>query len=400
MANISCTERATRLLTYCLEGRRWPPELLRGLAEDCSDEFFRVVVERLGDLFEPRLCYVYAELFSEAIAQVEPGIRVDTLLDRYQRVRRARFCAAEPAHVFVLSRVTLGADIAVTGIILEAAKIRFPDAQIHFVSGPKSADLFAADPRIHHVSIHYPRSGSLRDRLASWKELAVRLSVPDSIVIDPDSRLTQLGLLPVCPEEDYVFFESRSYGGAGDEDLATLTRRWVSEVFGVSVQAPMLPVDRHPPLDGCAVSFGTGGNAAKRIADPFEAELLAYLAERGGAIWIDKGAGGEEASRVDRAVALSGVPRHRVRFWEGSFAGFASIIARSRLYVGYDSAGQHASAACGVPLVTIFAGFPSDRMFARWRPTGKGRIEIVKVDHPDPRLVLAQVKKSLDSLKA
>ena len=156
-------------------------------------------------------------------------------------------------------------------------------------------------------------------------------------------------------------------------------------------------------MQGCTVSLGTGGNPAKGIGDPFEAELLACLAQYQGeavdTIWIDKGAGGEEASRVDRAIALSGVPRDRVRLWEGSFAGFASIIARSKLYVGYDSAGQHAAAACGIPLVTIFVGHPSERMFARWRPTGTGPIEIVKVDHPDPRSVLAQVKKSLDSLK-
>jgi ADP-heptose:LPS heptosyltransferase len=79
-----------------------------------------------------------------------------------------------------------------------------------------------------------------------------------------------------------------------------------------------------------------------------------------------------------------------VRTWEGSFAGFASIIAQSRLYVGYDSAGQHAAAACGVPLVTVFAGFPCPRMLARWRPTGRGPIEVVRVDEPNPSRVLAE----------
>ena len=390
-------------MRYCLDGRQWPRELLHGLVDECSEEFFRIVVERLADLFEPRLCDTYAELFSEAIAHVQPDIEADKLVERYRRVRRARSCRVEPANVFVLSRVTLGADIAVTSIILEAAKFRFPCARIHFVGGLKSAELFADDSRIHHLPVHYPRGASLRERLAPWKELEALLSAPDSIVIDPDSRLTQLGLLPVCPEENYFFFESRSYGGDGDEDLSTLTRRWVSEVFGVAVQGPAISVHRNHAVQGCTVSLGTGGNPAKGIGDPFEAELLACLAQYQGEavdiIRIDKGAGGEEASRVDRAIALSGVPRDRVRLWEGSFAGFASIVARSKLYVGYDSAGQHAAAACGIPLVTIFAGYPSERMFARWRPTGTGPIEIVKVDHPDPRSVLAQVKKSLDSLK-
>jgi len=81
--------------------------------------------------------------------------------------------------------------------------------------------------------------------------------------------------------------------------------------------------------------------------------------------------------------------------WEGSFAGFASIIASSRLYVGYDSAGQHVAAASGVPLVSIFAGFPSPRMFDRWRPVGEN-CHVIRVDHPDVRATLEQVAQIPD----
>jgi len=89
---------------------------------------------------------------------------------------------------------------------------------------------------------------------------------------------------------------------------------------------------------------------------------------------------------VERAVARSGVP---ATFWDGSFAGFASIIAASRLYVGYDSAGQHVASAAGVPLVTIFAGFPTLRMFHRWRPTSG---TVIRVDEPDPDAILARIR--------
>jgi len=44
-------------------------------------------------------------------------------------------------------------------------------------------------------------------------------------------------------------------------------------------------------------------------------------------------------------------------FWEGSFGGFAALIAASSLYVGYDSAGQHVRGRRR-PLISIFAGFP------------------------------------------
>jgi ADP-heptose:LPS heptosyltransferase len=60
--------------------------------------------------------------------------------------------------------------------------------------------------------------------------------------------------------------------------------------------------------------------------------------------------------------------------------------------VGYDSAGQHVAAACGVPLISIFAGFPVPRMFERWRPVGEHR-HVIRVDRSDPQETLARVKQ-------
>ncbi|HZT31357.1 MAG TPA: glycosyltransferase family 9 protein [Bryobacteraceae bacterium] len=394
MANIWCNERAERLLERCLAGAEWPEGWLEAMtAEDCAEAFFRVVVEGLADRFEPALCETYAALFSRVIEAAAPGVTAAGLTARYQRVRRPRPVCGAPEQVYVLSRVTLGADVAVTSVLLDAAKRRFPEAQIWLVGARKNWELFAADARIRHLPAAYQR-GSLRDRLASWPELQQALSQPRSIVIDPDSRLTQLGLLPVCPEENYYFFESRGYGGAGEDPLPELARRWAEETFGVADARPYVaPAPQGLPAAEVTISLGVGENPAKRIADPFEEELLRYLAGKGSRICIDRGAGGEEAERVERAIARSGA---RVERWEGSFAGFADRIARSSLYVGYDSAGQHVAAACGVPLVSIFAGFPCARMFARWRPAGSGRIDVVRVDDPVPAAVLRQVMRALE----
>jgi ADP-heptose:LPS heptosyltransferase len=382
----SCNERAVRLLDHCLKGEEWPPELLRSLAVDeCSDALFRVVAEGLADRFEPALCDTYAALFAEAIAPGEGS----ALVERYRRVRIPRLITGAPRTVFVLSRVTLGADVAVTSVILDAAKRRFPDAAIYLAGPRKNWELFAADPRISHLPVNY-RRGTLRERLAAVPELRAALAVPDSIVIDPDSRLTQLGLLPVCPDESYYFFESRAYGGDGDDSLPVLAARWAQETVGIPDARPFIAVAQvsGPPRPGIAISLGVGGNPAKRIADPFEADLLALLARSGLPLTIDQGAGGEEAARVDRAVAASGA---HVERWRGSFAGFASAVAGSRLYVGYDSAGQHVAAACGVPLISVFAGFSCARMLARWRPAGC----VIRVEDPDPARVLKQVAANL-----
>jgi ADP-heptose:LPS heptosyltransferase len=209
-------------------------------------------------------------------------------------------------------------------------------------------------------------------------------------VIDPDSRLTQLGLLPVCPEERYFFFESRAYGGDGDDPLPVVTRHWAEQTLGIPDARPFVAAEQPSglPPSGIAISLGVGENPAKRIADPFEADLLALVARSGLPLTVDLGAGGEEAARAERAIAQSGVTAHT---WPGSFAGFASIIARSQLYVGYDSAGQHVAAACGIPLIAVFAGFSCPRTLARWRPAG----HVIRVDDPTPAAVLAQVRTAL-----
>lgn len=85
----------------------------------------------------------------------------------------------------------------------------------------------------------------------------------------------------------------------------------------------------------------------------------------------------------------------RVRFWEGSFAGFASLIGQSDLYVGYDSAGQHAAAASGTPLISIFAGASSERFRERWSPRGRGRITVIDADASTPDEILARIVEAL-----
>jgi hypothetical protein len=351
-----------------------------------SRTLFRDVIEPLADRFEPALCDQYVQLFAPVIDSVFPDLPAADLIARYERVRRARPVSQTPRRVYVLSRVTLGADIAVTSIVLDAAKKRWPDAEIVFVGPAKNFELWAADPRIRHRRVAYPRVGSLRDRLAVRDGLV--FDEPDAIVIDPDSRLTQLGLLPVCPEDRYYFFESRALGGDSADSLVALTKRWVSEIVGVPDARAYIavpPASRGPDV---TVSFGVGENPAKRVADPFEADLLKMLVSRYDRVIVDSGGGGEEAERVRTAVAASG---NRADIFTGSFAEFAALIAQSRLYVGYDSAGGHAAAACGTPLVSIFAGFASERMLERWRPDGAGPVHLIRANGRTPGEVLADL---------
>jgi ADP-heptose:LPS heptosyltransferase len=391
LTSTSCKQVAEEVLAQCVAGEP-PKKLPRSLVEEpCAQALFGTLVEGLADRFEPALCTVYAQLFSQALYHADASLDPMSVVARYERVRHPRPVAGRPQRVFVLSRVTLGADVAVTSVLLATAKRRFASAEIVFVGPAKNQELFAGDSQIRHAPLDY-RRGSLADRLSAAAELKQLVAEPGSIVIDPDSRLTQLGLLPVCADENYYFFESRAYGGDTDRTLPELAAEWAWATFGIRDAKPYVALAHAPEkTHTIAISLGVGENPAKRLPDPFEEELLRMLGDTGLALAIDKGAGGAEAERVERAIAASGV---KACVWDGSFAGFAEIIAASRLYVGYDSAGQHVAAACGVPLISIFAGSPVPRMFARWRPTGEG-CHVIQVDRPDVHETLSRVRDAL-----
>jgi ADP-heptose:LPS heptosyltransferase len=337
------------------------PEEVRAFGEERPAEFFRIV-EALADSFDPAQTLAYERLMAawglSPAASAKRGPETTDI-------------------VYVLSRVTLGADIKITSVVLDAMKRRYPGARVIFVSNRKSAELFERDEAIGHCEVEYPRKGPVSERLAFARELRERLAGEQRIVIDPDSRMTQLGLVAVCEPECYFHFPSRSTGNERD-NLTTLTNAWLRKIFGVEGVAYLAPhpvrVEGERPV--AAVSLGVGGNESKRIGGDFEARLLRLIGERYQTVCVDRGAGGEEARRVTAAVEASRAS-DRVQFWEGSFAGFASVIAQSDVYVGYDSAGQHAAAAAGVRSFTIFRGAVSKAFRNRWAPMGRGESTVL-----------------------
>lgn len=427
LANTSPDEIAQRLLNACLAGENWRPQDVDALVDADSDALFRIVAEGLADRFDSRLDNAYADIFSHAIARVDNRFTAAELCSRYNLHRRIRpyvpvvapaqamrerilnveykalrslrtHGAAyhvpgvlpphqhdegpDPQRIVLLSRVTLGADIAVTSIFAQALLARFPNSDLTFAGSRKSAELLG----LPLLPVDYPRSGGLRARLESVQEL-LELS-DDTLIIDPDSRLTQLGVYPVAPEQRYYFFNSRGVDEPGS--LTDLARNWCAQVFEVHIPGPQIQVGEAPfefARPAIAVSLGVGGNAAKRIGADFEHRLMRELSRRAATVILDKGAGTEEAACAESAAA--GLAN--VKFWSGSFAGFASLMARSDLYVGYDSAGQHAAAALGIPLISIFAGAVNDRFFERWRPDGR----VLRIDGGSPESAFIRVRSAL-----
>lgn len=329
--------------------------------------------------------------------------------------------------VVVFSRVTIGADIAITSVIIERTKREFPHAQIVLVGGRKAAELFGGSRRLSFQEVAYKRAGTLTERILSWldllaatRELTAGLRPGEYLFIDPDSRLTQLGLLPASPSEnsDYLFFPSREYASETAASMGELASAWLDDVFRAKKktlpQVALRPADceiaeavaaRMKKGQGrkiVSINFGVGGNPLKSLGGHLERTLVRTLIEEGAFVILDKGAGDTEARRADDVVehvtalksahvieagedeliSLSGkdTPPIDMLVLNGRVGLLAALIRTSDLYIGYDSAGQHIAAAMGVPCIDLFAGFSSARMLDRWRPTGPGPVRVIEAD--------------------
>jgi hypothetical protein len=412
LESISPARLAEAILGDCIAGREPDADRVAQLTTLALDEdaavaliasrsLFGALVEGLADRFEPALCGAYASLFSQVIAQAMPGLDSASLIGRYQEVRRVRPPSFAPTDVYVLSRVTLGADIAVTSILMDGARQRFPHARLWFAGPRKAWELFEGSSW-SFLEVPYGRTATLRDRLSAFEPLKSALDRPGVLLIDPDSRLTQLGVLPVCAPEAYHLFESRGFGGESDATLPALARRWVRQTLGIENAEPWFHPKLSHTLPGAkvaTVSFGIGENPAKRVGDPFEEQTLRYLLESGWQVLLDTGVpGGEEDRRVRAAVARLGAAGQAVALHEGSFASFAAFIAGASLYVGYDSAGQHVAAALDVPLVSIFGGFSCERMLERWSPDGPGAKRVIAVRGQSVEELIEQMRHAVDAV--
>jgi hypothetical protein len=332
--------------------------------------------------------------------------------------------------ILLLSRVTIGADVAVTSVIMARLRSLLPRAELVLLGSAKLGELFGGDPRARIHEIRYERGGDVLSRLRSWTGVVeavneeIRGMTPDEfLLIDPDSRLTQLGLLPLVKDErNYLFFESRSYQGRttaiehNPQSIGQLASCWTNEVFsatGETFPYVALPAEhrdfgrlvveklrRAGASRITVVSLGVGGNQNKRVSEDFEIEMINWLIEDSTLI-IDKGATAEEREQIDQVVAaLKAAGRTVFEInendranaiscatleadaitWDGGLGAFAGLIAASDRYVGYDSAGQHIAAALGIPTLTIFVNTGSPTFAERWRPYGPGVIEVLNAE--------------------
>jgi ADP-heptose:LPS heptosyltransferase len=428
-------------------------------AADSDDEVLRSaglgalfagLVEPLNDGFTPAGRAVYARVFTRIVyrvaardAALAAGLRDFGITDEtglLARVVRARMGASSPLQaaaltlpmtaerIVVLSRVTIGADVLLTSVALQRLRQRFPAADIVLLGDAKLGGLFGGMPGVRMKPISYARRGPLRARLASWLTVlaAMHEENPD-LVLAPDSRLDQLGILPVVQDPlRYLLWENLQPDGRPRQSLAGLFDAWLAARLGLDASPAVVPAlgfDQETAATAkrlaaafggkplAAVKLDHGGNPAKSLPRAAEIALLQRLRAQGWRILLDRGFGPDELANSDALLAAAGwtandicdraadaakgigrdlatlapgslayAPVIRVH---GSIATWAAALAHCRLALSYDSVGHHLAAALGVPVVVAFTGYADPGFPVAWQPRGKNAVTVVQIETAD-----------------
>lgn len=417
------------------------------LSDPAAKAMFGIIIENLCDDFEELNTTTYNRVMTQIITHcrsLAAGSELDATLksfgvhtakDLFSRLNEIRNDshrlppAGTVRKVILLSRVTIGADVAITSIVVQRMSALYPDAKIVLIGGNKLEELYGGNPRLAVRGIQYSRKGGLLERLLSWHDVLEIIQeetteVPEeTILLDPDSRLSQLGALPLFTPERYFFFDSRSHNSLNNTmSMPELTNAWIDTISGSETREGSEGKDYcHPSLwlpastrelghNFCemlrnqgakrifVVNLGVGGNTRKRVGRVLEERLLLeLLEEQDTVIILDKGFGEEElgyANSLVEAVREHGYATCEAELgaetgpdisWgvvgiQSRIGEIAALISGSDEFIGYDSACQHMAVALGIPCITIFAGSNNTRFIRRWSASGSGPSAIVHVD--------------------
>lgn len=401
---------------------------------------FSIIVETLCDDFEELQTVTYNKVMTQVISycrNIPAGKELDLALkehgiysseDLFNRITKIRangnFLSPKKRlrKILLLSRVTIGADVAITSVIIQRLTKCFPEAEIVLIGEGKLAEVYGGNSRIKIRQISYSRKGGLLERLSSWnlvlqiiKQETASCPLEETILVDPDSRLSQLGVLPLIPLDNYFFFDSRSDTSFNRKmSMAELVNFWLNNLIDQEdfcypkVWIPKSYLDctkrfcERLRLNGVrkiiAVNFGVGSNPRKRVGRHLEEQLLlTLLRESNTVILLDKGFGDQESLHTNSLInavkaqgysvlhTVFGAENHEEINWgiigvQNRIGEIAASIATANEFIGYDSACQHIAAALGTPSITIFAGSNNMRFIRRWSAYGPNSCHIIHVD--------------------
>ena len=401
-----------------------------------SNVIFKKIIEELCDSFDEFDTETYRRVMAQIIdfcrklplaGQFDRKlsnfgmISAAALLERSRRLytqRPRRFEGVHAKKVIILSRVTIGADIAITSIVVRKLMEVCTDAEFIIIGNAKLNELFGANRRIKIANLAYSKKEILIDKLMKWIDVLDIIEKEsrgckkeDIIVIDPDSRLSQLGILP-CIEDNYYWNSRRILPSNGSPSFTADTNRWINcMIEDDTILEPTVWLKPQYKTEAnervgylrqsgaskvIVVNFGVGGDTDKQVDVHFEQKVLSHILSIGNvAVLLDKGVSKEEASRADHlanqlggrelppiqnALSSDPFPGPGLYTVTTSIGQISGLIAAADGYIGYDSACQHIAAAVNTNCITIFVTKKSVRFVNRWSCYGTNFRYTVYVD--------------------
>lgn len=422
----------------CKMATQFEDEALNQIA---AGSLFGHIIERLCDDFEELQTETYNRLICQVLSflcqttdgkEIESELytfRLQTEEELYQRIESMRLTPDkkvphdfQPKKIIVLSRVTIGADVAITSVICQRVTQQYPEAQLIVLGNNKLKQIFSETSKIQIHELNYARRGGLLEKFQAWlyllaeiRNLITDLSPLEFLILDPDSRLTQLGVLPLVPLDNYRFFNSRGQQNSSQcVSMAQLTNQWLDNILdnkdfcypqvwldAINLNKANLfrsAIDPENNKTVITMNLGVGGNERKRVPGKFEQELIVTLLQEPDTIvLLDLGMGEQErkqSKNLLETAASAGIETVETRFAElgksntnarligveCTIGEVSALINQSNEFIGYDSACQHIAAAQEVKTFTIFAGTNNVRFIRRWQACGKNTSEIIYVD--------------------
>jgi ADP-heptose:LPS heptosyltransferase len=400
------------------------------IAQAASVSLFSKIIETLSDDFSESGAAACSRVLLRILAFVRKqpeGRELDLLLkqkgftqtsellSRFEKICEKRVLSDRQREkvqkIIILSRVTVGADIAITRIIIQRLRNSFPHTELVLIGPGHLSDMFAEMPRCRCVPFIYKNDGTLVEKMTSWPSLLATVTqeskdcaADEILLFDTDTRLSQLGLLPLSHDDNTWYFPSRTIGYADvrQKSLYDLSNQWMNTILRENKPTSFSPLFSHIEEAYSSlrrrlkknraafiitINFGVGNDPQKKIDAAFELTLLRELLKTPQTVVIlDSGCGEEERQRTEehlRVLKLSGTTAqtiaqgekikkislsHGILSHQGPLGDLGKLIRISDCFIGYDSCGQHIATAAGTPSVIIFAGAPSARFVARWSP--------------------------------
>ena len=150
------------------------------LNQVAAKALFGSIIEKLCDDFEELQSETYNRLICQVInflCKLPEGVKIESELydfqlrteeQLYRRIESIRLTpdqklpsSIRPKKVIILSRVTIGADVAITSVICQRIAQSYPDAQVIVVGNDKLRQVFAEGSDIYVHELAYSRRGGL-----------------------------------------------------------------------------------------------------------------------------------------------------------------------------------------------------------------------------------------------